>query len=285
MSRQKTVLAFATIATCALTTAARGEDPVPITDPQALVAMGFAPTIKNVYAFPDRLNQPLRPGDEAEEYWGGSTSGFSTYVGQEFKPETAVAGAAMWTSQFDAGDIRPGNGDRAFLVQLTDVPNGARLQALRWWAFDTNTTADIIFRVEQICQPHLVAGPAVITVLGTQSTLGSAGNQSGELILNVPVDVRTCVYRVWVGFGVADPTQVLYKVRAQWLRQVSPAPPTARFLDVPTAHPFFRFIEALAASGITGGCSGNQFCPDSPVTRGQMAVFLSTALGLSWGGL
>ena len=62
--------------------------------------------------------------------------------------------------------------------------------------------------------------------------------------------------------------------------QVSPAPAAATFGDVPTGHPFFQFIEALAASGITGGCGSGNYCPDNPVTRGQMAVFLSKALGL-----
>jgi hypothetical protein len=63
---------------------------------------------------------------------------------------------------------------------------------------------------------------------------------------------------------------------------VSPAPATATFLDVPTNHPFFQFIEALHASGITGGCQSAPplYCPDNPVTRGQMAVFLAKALGL-----
>ena len=62
--------------------------------------------------------------------------------------------------------------------------------------------------------------------------------------------------------------------------QVSPAPGFATFNDVPTGHPYFQFIEALARSGITGGCGGGNFCPDNPVTRGQMAVFLAKALGL-----
>jgi hypothetical protein len=51
---------------------------------------------------------------------------------------------------------------------------------------------------------------------------------------------------------------------------------------VPTNHPFFQFVEALAASGITAGCGNGNFCPDAPLTRGQMAVFLSKALGLHW---
>jgi hypothetical protein len=64
--------------------------------------------------------------------------------------------------------------------------------------------------------------------------------------------------------------------------QVSPPPPFADFTDVPTNHPFFQFIEALYASGITSGCGNGNFCPDAPLTRGQMAVFLAKALGLQW---
>lgn len=39
-------------------------------------------------------------------------------------------------------------------------------------------------------------------------------------------------------------------------------------------------IIKLAATGITGGCGDGRFCPDAPLTRAQMAVFLSRALGL-----
>jgi uncharacterized protein YbjT (DUF2867 family) len=42
-------------------------------------------------------------------------------------------------------------------------------------------------------------------------------------------------------------------------------------------------IEAIATEGITRGCNppaNDQFCPDDPVTRGQMAAFLVRALGL-----
>jgi hypothetical protein len=49
---------------------------------------------------------------------------------------------------------------------------------------------------------------------------------------------------------------------------------------VPVGHPQLQFVEALVAAGITAGCGGGNFCPDAPVTRGQMAVFLAAALGL-----
>jgi uncharacterized repeat protein (TIGR01451 family) len=48
------------------------------------------------------------------------------------------------------------------------------------------------------------------------------------------------------------------------------------FIDVSPTDPFGPFIDALFASGITGGCDteGPRYCPDLPVTRGQMAIFI-----------
>ena len=85
------------------------------------------------------------------------------------------------------------------------------------------------------------------------------------------VDVSGTTSSSAVRFGAV---RVFYKLR------VSPAPVTATFADVPATHPFFQFIEALAASGVTAGCGDGNFCPEAPLTRGQMAVFLSRALGL-----
>ncbi len=62
-------------------------------------------------------------------------------------------------------------------------------------------------------------------------------------------------------------------------------PPT-RFIDVVPAHPFVTDIEWLAGEGITKGCNpptNDRFCPEQPVTRGQMAAFLTRALDLESG--
>lgn len=78
-----------------------------------------------------------------------------------------------------------------------------------------------------------------------------------------------------------DPSYLGY-VEIRWRRTVSDPPPTPTFGDVPNGHPYYQFIEALGASGITGGCGGGNFCPEKALTRGQMAVFLAKALGLRW---
>lgn len=42
-------------------------------------------------------------------------------------------------------------------------------------------------------------------------------------------------------------------------------------------------IEALASAGITTGCGATTYCPNQPVTRGQIATFLDRALDLPGG--
>jgi hypothetical protein len=49
------------------------------------------------------------------------------------------------------------------------------------------------------------------------------------------------------------------------------------FDDVTCSSVFDPWIEALAATGITGGCGGGNYCPANPVLRQQMAVFLLKA--------
>ena len=71
-------------------------------------------------------------------------------------------------------------------------------------------------------------------------------------------------------------------VEVWWHRNVSPAPQSPTFGDVPATDLGFQYIEALAASGITGGCGGGNYCPDASLTRRQMAIFLAKALGLHW---
>ena len=46
------------------------------------------------------------------------------------------------------------------------------------------------------------------------------------------------------------------------------------FGDVDPAYWAGAWIKQLAADGITSGCGGGNYCPESPVTRAQMAIFL-----------
>jgi hypothetical protein len=59
-----------------------------------------------------------------------------------------------------------------------------------------------------------------------------------------------------------------------------PACVTPTFADVPCSMPAAKWINELAARGITGGCGSGIYCPGGLVTRAQMAVFLAATFGL-----
>jgi hypothetical protein len=73
----------------------------------------------------------------------------------------------------------------------------------------------------------------------------------------------------------------VFLLRAMHGADYTPAPATgAVFADVPADYWSAAWIEQLAAEGITGGCGNGNFCPDAPVTRAQMAVFLVKTFAL-----
>jgi hypothetical protein len=58
-----------------------------------------------------------------------------------------------------------------------------------------------------------------------------------------------------------------------------------RFDDVPASSAFCRWIEELARRNIVTGCSATSYCPEDPVTRAQMGVFLALTFGLTLYGI
>lgn len=125
-------------------------------------------------------------------------------------------------------------------------------------------------------------GSTIQTVGTFSSTVHSWGTDYNANPLDYAAFDQRGAYILHVQQGSFPTIQFLGHVEVWWRRQVGlSGDPT--FNDVPVSHPFFQFVEALANSGITAGCGGGNFCPDNPLTRGQMAVFLAKALGLHWG--
>ena len=61
-------------------------------------------------------------------------------------------------------------------------------------------------------------------------------------------------------------------------------PPSAgngvNFEDVPTNSWSTNWINQLMVEGITAGCENGNYCPGMPVTRDQMAIFLTRTFNL-----
>jgi len=73
----------------------------------------------------------------------------------------------------------------------------------------------------------------------------------------------------------------IFLLRAEHGASYLPPVATGVFDDVPVSFWAAAWIEQLAAEGVTAGCGGGNYCPDSYVTRAQMAVFLTRTFNLT----
>ena len=176
----------------------------------------------------------------------------------------------------------PSSSDSRAVGQI-QVPHGVNLSFFRTWYFDGGLD-DMNMSLQSACLPDFAAASPTQTLLGSITSVGAPGVQSASVFVSGTADNQSCTYQVTVQFGngisVCEGVQVFYKARMQWNRQIPPAPAVATFSDVPVGSQFFAEVEALAASGITAGCTATQFCPGNSLTRLQMAAFLARALGL-----
>jgi CSLREA domain-containing protein len=72
----------------------------------------------------------------------------------------------------------------------------------------------------------------------------------------------------------------IFLLRARHGSGYTPPAATGVFTDVLASYWAANWIEQLAAEGITGGCGGGNYCPEDPVTRAQMAIFLVRTFNL-----
>ena len=258
-----------------------------VTDPNQLERMGFPRDATNVYIG----NKPPAAGAMAVE----PTSPNDFGGGYHFTPviPKAIVGrediGGSW--QYNGGDEGcctnlSRKGTEKFGDAAVELGTGLNIAAIRWWMNNSNGTYDMAFYVFETCHPGFSGGPTVSTIIAHADPAGTptGGNQSNIMGFDVypyTVDNENCRLTVRTRFDGTS-NQTFQKVRFQWNRQVSPDPAYATFGDVPVGSTYHRFVEALYASGITAGCGGGNFCPNTAVTRGQMAVFLAAALGLNW---
>jgi hypothetical protein len=161
------------------------------------------------------------------------------------------------------------------------APGGALLTYLEYDYCDTSNSADLTLKLFE-CDNEGQGCAQILTALHSSGLPGCSF--TADDTLSHRIDNFHHLYLLEAQVGVSDATNLIESVIVGYRLEVSPAPATATFNDVPTSNPFFQYIEALAGSGITAGCGANNYCPDAPITRAQMAVYLSKALGLHWAG-
>jgi hypothetical protein len=166
------------------------------------------------------------------------------------------------------------------------APGGSLLSYVELDACNDDATHDLILNVYD-CSWNGSCGTVPIATLTHAANSGCSAESTSSVIV-ATVNNYLDEYLLDVVFPSGGPTNGDINLAGAiigWKYQVSPAPAVATFPDVPPSDPGFQYVEALVASGITAGCGGGNYCPDNTLTRRQMAVFLSKALGLYWGGM
>lgn len=158
------------------------------------------------------------------------------------------------------------------------LPNGALITRIELEGCDASIEGGITAALYRSTPANVLA-----SVAEDVAGVPGCGRIGADLETPETVDNTANRYLVSAATTAFDGSASLGAVRVYYKLQVSPAPATATFLDVPTDDPAFQFVEALVASGITAGCGSGNYCPDAPLTRRQMAVFISKGLGLHWG--
>jgi hypothetical protein len=208
------------------------------------------------------------------DQWGTSSRIFLALTAWDAQPINSSIAFDFVNTSGGQGITRTA-GSLFFKVPV-QLPAGALVSEVEFNFCDTGATALSASWFRQAKN----AAPATTLLLASVGTPGCIV-QTATLSPAQTVDNNANSYNIELSLGSTDGTIVFNSLRVGYRLQVSAAPVSATFpIDVPTTHPFYRFVEALAASGITGGCGPGAFCPDQAVTRGQLAVFLASALGM-----
>jgi hypothetical protein len=300
--RTWTCVGLALVLACVLAAPTAAEDK---TDLQQFSKAALAEAVKNPSMFLRGVNVSLPPPEtrplDPKQYGGNvalmmiPAQSFHAYAsGFTYQP-----GADIFYKEA-AGD----NG--LFLEAPLELQPGTEVGIVCTFWHDTDTTADggsdglgILFG-QELGDSNGPPSLQIFAATGVDDTAAdgyvsscvapdpAAFTVRGIADLSDPDAVaRAVTYFFWVFVDFSSQQDISFGGAAIFFRRlITPTPATDTFDDVPVgdAAGQHRYVEALAAAGITSGCQTSPplYCPNAPLTRGQMAVFLSRIVGLWW---
>lgn len=242
---------------------------------------GFEPWRSNGTELGTRMLQDVAPGDPSSSPMEFTASGPNVY----FAANDGTRGFELWAFP------RP-----SLLATFADVP------ADHWgWSFVEALVASGLTRgcVPDSYCPDKALTRAEAAVFLVRVTRGPSFVPPGDgpHFQDVPAShwaapwiEQTAADGVMSGCGGANfcPEDSLGRaemagllLRARHGSGFVPPPATGTvFNDVPAGYWAAGWIEELAAEGGTIGCGGGRYCPESRVTRAEMAAFLTRMFGL-----
>jgi hypothetical protein len=213
-------------------------------------------------------------GAQPSPKFGTSQTSYVTLGPSEFNPLNSDDG-------FVRGFLLNATSGSGTFYATAHLPSGALVTYFEFDYCDTNASGKhVTVKLEDCPTVGDCSAPTLVTSLTSMTTLfcGSISVQG----FSYTVDNTAHRLFLVATMSSLDSTNEFGGAKLGYNLQVSPAPAFAQFNDVPTTDWAFQFIEALAKAGITTGCSIDPplYCPDSQITRREMAVFLAVALGL-----
>jgi len=242
------------------------------------------------------LTQPTRTyGDIFRDGRGFDAAALKTM------PHPDIAGTEVWVQKTVAGSLHFGDPDYWYAFagnpaqtpaggvatpsggQFTDI-SGSSFQADILWLAASGITSGCA--PSRFCPTAPVSREQMASFLSRALRLPSAGtdyftdDQASAHQDNIN---RVAASGITTGCAASRfcPTGLVTRAQmASFLVRALDLPPTSTDFfadDAGLVHE--QDINRLAASGITTGCAANRFCPNSVVTREQMAAFLHRAFG------
>ena len=211
--------------------------------------------------------------------WGTQDRILSHVAFSEFSPASSATGYDGGAYNYYGRFSTAANG---VFWAVPHVPSGALLTYLELDYCDQSDTGNVLLKVYDCDYRGGDCGTGLASVSSGTGQKGCTLVSQDLTSLNFTVDNNS---RELVLVGATETPGGFNQINGAYIGyrlQISVAPMSPTFADVPTSHTYYRAIEALAASGITGGCGNGNFCPDKNVSRGEMAAFLARALGLHY---
>ena len=236
--------------------------------------------------------------------WNGSTRPTVFVSTSELHAAISAADiASIGTADVSVFTPAPGGGTSAVVVAtidlpFLDVPPGAFARAEIGAVFNAGVTAGCGLHV--YC-PTSAVTRAQMAVFLLKASLGSSYTPppaTGGVFADVGASdfaaawIEDLYARGVTGGCATNPLRycpdssvtraqmAVFLLKAEHGSSYTPPACTGEFGDVACPSLFADWIEQLAAEGVTAGCGNGNYCPESPVNRAQMAVFLTKTFNL-----
>lgn len=205
--------------------------------------------------------------DEVGDWWHANRP-IATYPRAlvHFLSGKSVSGGIAWVGVLCSGDFSSGGGHWGGAYSLTQVYGS---YPLAMW--DQMATAHEMGHNAGSRHTHCYSPPIDHCYNGEAGCY--SGPQENPGVGNGTI-MSYCHLLGWQYISLVFHQRCIDEQLLPEINSASCLTEASTFIDVPPSHIYFDFVETIFANGVTGGCGGDYYCPDAPVSRAQMAVFL-----------